>query len=456
MEESRLLVVDDDPVVQKALKRLLDANGYVVTTYSSGPEALKVLREGEYRAAFVDYKMPQMTGLELIPRLKKIDPNLSIIMITAFGEISTAVDAMKSGAYHFMTKPFDNDEVLDLVRSAVAQSREAYTARSAQRHGDHSIVGSSASMQEIFRLVDRVAPTGSTVLITGESGTGKELVARAIHEMSPRRDWPLVPVNCGSIPETLLESELFGHVKGAFTGALYSRPGRFSFADNGTIFLDEIGDMSPHLQAKLLRVIQEQRFEPVGSNKTVQVDVRVVAATHQDLGQLIEEKKFRLDLYYRLNVIRIHLPPLRERAEDLPLLCGHFLEIFNRRLRGHIDGFSEEAMEYLKGYSWPGNVRELENLLERLVILKGEGSVTPEDLKQQYMAQGPEVQTPSVSLPSEGICFRTAVSKFENDLITQALKRSRGNKNQAADLLRLNRTTLVEKIKRRRLHEDSP
>jgi transcriptional regulator with PAS, ATPase and Fis domain len=309
-------------------------------------------------------------------------------------------------------------------------------------------------MQTVYSLIDRVAPTDSTVLITGESGTGKELVARAIYDGSPRAAKPLVPVNCGSIPENLLESELFGHVKGAFTGALYSRPGRFSLADKGTIFLDEIGDMSPHLQTKLLRVIQEQAFEPVGSTKTLQVDVRVIAATHQDLRKLIEEKKFRMDLYYRLNVIQIQLPPLRERVEDIPLLCDHFLKSFNQRLRGDILGFSEDAMNYLKGYSWPGNVRELENLIERLVILKGEGTIEVDDIRDRYMDQGPDVSPPTVPLPSEGICFRTAVSRFENELITQALQRTHGNKNKAADLLRLNRTTLVEKIKRRRLESE--
>jgi len=458
MAEHKLLVVDDDPAVQKALKRLLEANGYAVTACGSGAEALRLCRAGEFRAAFVDYKMPEMTGLELLPKLKRIDPHLSIIMITAFGEISTAVEAMKLGAYHFMTKPFDNDEVLELVRSAVEQTRESYQARVAQRQPEQILVGASAAMQEVLALIERVAPTPSTVLVTGESGTGKELVARAIHAKSPRSAYPLVPVNCGSIPENLLESELFGHVKGAFTGALYHRPGRFAIADKGTIFLDEIGDMSPHLQTKLLRVLQEQSFEPVGSNKSVQVDVRVIAATHQDLQRLIDEKKFRLDLYYRLNVIRIHLPALRERPEDIPLLCKHFLDIFNRRLRGSIEGFTPETMEYLKNYPWPGNVRELENLIERIVILKGEGIVTLEDLKrQQYMVQGhEEAATPKVTLPADGICFRTAVSKFENELITQALERSRGNKNRAADLLRLNRTTLVEKIKRRKLHEETP
>jgi len=451
MERGRILVVDDDLVVQNALQRLLESNEYQVTTCNSGMEALQAIKDQEFSVAFVDFKMPQMSGLELIKRLKKAKPSMSIIMITAFGEISTSVEAMKLGAFHFMTKPFDNEEVLELVNSAVEQSHQSYMAQTAQKRGAPEIIGNCPAMKNVFHLINRVAPTDCTVLITGESGTGKELVARAIHLSSPRAAKPLVPVNCGAIPENLLESELFGHVKGAFTGAVYSRPGRFSLADNGTIFLDEIGDMSPHLQTKLLRVLQEQAFEPVGSTKTIDVNVRVVAATNQNLFTLIEEKKFRQDLYYRLNVIEINLPPLRERVEDIPLLCNRFLSVYNCRLRGEIEGFTDEAMRYLQGYPWKGNVRELENLIERLVVLKGEGIIGLDDVQERFMNIDPEIKSPQINMPSEGICFRTAVSRFENDLITMALQRTHGNKNKAADLLRLNRTTLVEKIKRRRL-----
>ena len=452
MASGKVLVVDDDPVVQKALRRLLEAEGYRVTTCGSGAEALKACRGESFSVVFVDLKMPKMDGMELIRRMRKGPaPGASIIMITGHGDVNTAVEAMRLGAFHFMTKPFDNEEVLQLVSSAEEQAQQSILSRSSSKPGSSSIVGESSAMQGVFALIDRVGPADCTVLITGESGTGKELVARAIHENSPRASKPLVPVNCGSIPENLLESELFGHVKGAFTGAMYSRPGRFAIADRGSIFLDEIGDMSPHLQTKLLRVIQEKSFEPVGSTKTLQVDVRVVAATHQDLQKLIKEKKFRLDLYYRLNVIEIHLPPLRDRGDDIRLLCEHFLDVFNRRLRGGITGFDEPAMAYLKGCSWPGNVRELENLVERLVILKGEGTITLDDVRERHISADPDFQNPTVELPSEGICFRTAVSSFENELITQALQRTHGNKNKAADLLKLNRTTLVEKIKRRRL-----
>jgi DNA-binding NtrC family response regulator len=451
-EGSRILVVDDSVDVQEALRELLVTEGFLVTACSSGEEAVEVCKHEEFSAAFVDLRMPGMDGMELIRKLKSKKPSLSIVMITAYGDSDTDRQARKAGACHFMTKPWDNDEVLKLATSAVTQSQELYLNRAAQQRKPSAIVGDSPAMQAVYALIERVAPTDSTVLITGESGTGKELVARALHNGSPRTSKPLVPVNCGSIPENLLESELFGHVKGAFTGALYSRPGRFSLADKGTIFLDEIGDMSPHLQTKLLRIIQEQTFEPVGSTRTLQVDVRVIAATHQDLRKLIEEKKFRMDLYYRLNVIQLDLPPLRERVEDIPDLCEHFLNTFNQRLRGDITGFDEKAMDHLKDYHWPGNVRELENLIERLVILKGEGTIELDDIKAHLHAdQDPKVSTLPVILPPGGGCFRTMVSRYENALISQALQRTHGNKNKAADLLRLNRTTLVEKIKRRQL-----
>ncbi len=456
MDQSKVLVVDDDLVVQKSLRRLLESAGYAVTTCGSGPEGIQACRETSYSVAFVDFKMPLMDGLEVIGKLKKIAADMSIIMITAFGEASTAAEAKNLGAYHFMSKPFDNDEVLELVASAIEQTRQNFLARATQEQGRFEIVGESPPMVSVFELIEKVAPKDCTVLITGESGTGKELVARALHENSPRASKPLVPVNCGSIPENLLESELFGHVKGAFTGAMYSRPGRFSLADKGTIFLDEIGDMSPHLQTKLLRVIQEQTFEPVGSTKTLQVDVRVIAATHQDLLRLIDEKVFRLDLYYRLNVIRIQLPPLRERTDDIPRLCEYFIKKYNQRLRGNLSGFADEAMDYLQRYSWAGNVRELENLIERLAILQGEGEVSLSDIQDRYMEGVPERDSSTLSLPSDGLCFRTAVSRFENELIGQALERTHGNKNKAADLLRLNRTTLVEKIKRRNIVTEKP
>jgi transcriptional regulator with GAF, ATPase, and Fis domain len=302
--------------------------------------------------------------------------------------------------------------------------------------------------------VGKVAETDSTVLITGESGTGKELIARAIHYNSPRAERMLVTVNCGAIPEELLESELFGHVRGAFTNAVSARQGRFSLADGGTIFLDEIGDMSPNLQVKLLRVLQDRTFEPVGSSKTVAVDVRVIAATNQELEQAIRERRFREDLYYRLNVIPIEVPPLRVRGEDVALLAHHFLEVANRDKGKRVEGITPEALDLLCAYDWPGNVRELENLMERLVIFRGEGEVRPEDLPAAFhRREAPTVSVPR--LPPSGLSFRDVVDDFETDLILQALEQTHWNKNQAARLLGLNRTTLLEKIKKKGL-EDRP
>lgn len=310
------------------------------------------------------------------------------------------------------------------------------------------IIGSSPSMNEVFRLIGKVSDSDSTILIRGESGTGKELIAKMVHRRSHRVFKSFIAVNCGALPEGLLESELFGHVKGAFTGALYSRKGRFELADQGTIFLDEIGDMSPRLQIKLLRVLQEQVFEPVGMSQSVKVNVRIIAATHQDLEKAVEEKKFREDLYYRLNVIPIVMPPLRDRVFDIPLLSGHFLEKFNRQKRKRVSGFSEGAMNIFCRYSWPGNVRELENLIERLVILKGEGTILDGDLPTRYLT--PRGANHSLILPCDGIDLNRMINEMEGDLIDQALMRTGGNRNKAANLLHLKRTTLVEKLKRSR------
>jgi transcriptional regulator with PAS, ATPase and Fis domain len=309
------------------------------------------------------------------------------------------------------------------------------------------IIGSSPSLNEVFRLIGKVSDSDSTILIRGESGTGKELIAKMVHRQSHRALKSFIAVNCGALPEGLLESELFGHVKGAFTGALYSRKGRFELADQGTIFLDEVGDMSPRLQIKLLRVLQEQVFEPVGMSQSVKVNVRIISATHQDLEKAVEEKIFREDLYYRLNVIPIVMPPLRDRVLDIPLLSEHFLKKFNRQKRKKVAGFSVETMNILCKYLWPGNVRELENLIERLVILKGEGTILDCDLPTRYLT--PRSANHSLILPCDGIDLNRAIDEMEGDLIDQALMRTGGNRNKAASLLRLKRTTLVEKLKRR-------
>lgn len=310
------------------------------------------------------------------------------------------------------------------------------------------VLGSSLSMREVFRLIEKVSDSDSNILIRGESGTGKELIAKMIYKRSNRVTKPFVAVNCGALPEELLESELFGHVKGAFTGALYSRKGRFELANEGTIFLDEVGDMSPRLQVKLLRVLQEQVFEPVGMSQSMKVNVRIIAATHQDLEKSVGEKKFRQDLYYRLNVIPIVIPPLRDRSSDISLLSNYFLKKFNREKRRRVTGFSEEAINFLCQYSWPGNVRELENLIERLVILKGEGEITEHDLPQRYFTSHSS-PPPLFILPADGIDLNGVLDAVERDLMDQALRRCDGHRGKAAALLCIKRTTLVEKLKRR-------
>jgi DNA-binding NtrC family response regulator len=434
-EGGRILVVDDDVVVQKALRRLLETRGFHVTACGSGIEALRACKEEDFSVAFVDLKMPQMDGMELTRRLRGKKPGISIVMITAYGEITTAVEAMKQGAFHFMTKPFDNEEVLELATSAVTQSRESYLNRTVQRHRPSAIVGDSPPMQTIYALIDRVAPTDSTVLITGESGTGKELVARAIHDQSPRSSKPLVPVNCGSIPENLLESELFGHVKGAFTGALYSRPGRFSLADKGTIFLDEIGDMSLELQARLLRVLQEQTFERVGGTKQTVVDVRVVAATNKNLEQMVKEGRFREDLYYRLNGCEMTLPPLRERKEDIPALVRYFTSrcchTFNRDLLD-IDAGSVEG---LKQYDWPGNIRELHHTIERCTLTADGKILTGVDLPA-HVKQAAESTRRSrpTGARDERAAARRAELEEQKKVILDSLKSTGWNVRAAAKL----------------------
>jgi DNA-binding NtrC family response regulator len=410
-----------------------------------------------------DVKMPGISGLELVRQIKDIHPDLPCIVVTGYGSAESSLDALRAGAYWYLEKPFEQarlDVVRRLVEQAIEHGRLKAENRILQsqlhsRYRFENIVGSSPALRCVLDVVEKVADTDSTVLITGESGTGKELIARALHYNSHRANRMFVTVNCGAIPEELLESELFGHVRGAFTNAVSHREGRFSVADGGTVFLDEIGDMSPNLQVKLLRVLQDQTFEPVGSSKTIQVDVRVIAATNQDLEYAIKERRFREDLYYRLNVIPIEIPPLRERREDIPLLARHFLDEMNReKSKAGGCSFSQEAMERICEYDWPGNVRELENLIERLVILRGEGEIRVDDLPPTFR-EGPATPRPEAPrIPSTGLAFNDVVDRFEADLILQALEQTHWNKNRAAQLLGLNRTTLIEKIKKKRLSAD--
>ena len=458
MKTPRVLVVDDESSLRTALFRVLDRKGFQVITANSVAEA-QLLSQSDRALdlALVDLRLPDGNGLDLLRFLRKTHPNCQVIMLTGFGTVADAVTATKEGAFHFLTKPFDIEEILGLVDKALTQKSlqtENTVLKSAlhRKYKFENIIGNSESITKVLDFIERVADSDSTVLVSGESGTGKELVAKAIHYNSPRASGAFVPINCGAIPPELLESELFGHIKGAFTGAIAARVGRFELANGGTIFLDEIGDMPAILQIKLLRVLQERQFEPVGSTKTQECDVRIIAATNVELEQAVADGRFREDLYYRLNVIPITIPPLRERPTDIPLLLQHFIDSFNKNKGRSIEGISPEAMDLLYHYSWPGNIRELENLVERVAILKGRGKIDVSDLPERYRKRDNiGAGDASVEIPETGMDFNSAVDAYENAIILQALEKTGWNRNQAAILLKLNRTTLVEKIKKKGL-----
>jgi DNA-binding NtrC family response regulator len=461
-QKSNVLVVDDEEHYRSALNRILARVGYQVSLARDASEALAIVTSQPIDLVLCDVKMPGINGLELVRQIHEIESNLPCIVITGHGSAESSVEALHAGAFWYLEKPFEQDR-LDVIRRLVEQAiehgrlknenRRLQTALRSRYKFDN-IIGKSGTLQRVLRVVEKVADTESTVLVTGESGTGKELIARALHYNSRRADRSLITVNCGAIPEELLESELFGHVKGAFTNAIQARQGRFALADGGTIFLDEIGDMSPNLQVKLLRVLQERTFEPVGSSKTVRVDVRIIAATNQNLPKLIEDKLFREDLYYRLNVLPIEVPPLRERRDDIPLLIHHFLDSASQH-DGRVDTMSDEALERLIDYEWPGNVRQLENVIERLAILCSDSEIGVSDLPDHMReVRRPKLNSPTV--PASGLSFNETVEQLETDLITQALEHTHWNKNRAAQLLGLNRTTLLEKIKKRGLRQPEP
>jgi len=442
--------------------------GHEVTMARDASEALAAVVDAASAVPFdlvlCDVKMPGINGLELVRQIHEFQPDLPCIVITGFGSAEASIEALRAGAYWYLEKPFEQER-LDVVRRLVEQAIEHGQLKLENRrlqsaleskYKFENIVGQSGPLMHLLSLVEKVADTDSTVLICGESGTGKELIARALHYNSHRADRPLVTVNCGAIPEELLESELFGHVKGAFTSATHDRPGRFALADGGTIFLDEIGDMSPNLQVKLLRVLQERTFEAVGSSKTTQVNVRVLAATHRDLPKLIEEGGFREDLYYRLNVFPLTVPPLRDRRDDVPLLVRHFLEKAAEDRGLPVESISEAALEALAAHPWPGNIRELQNTVERLAILASGGEITADHLPEELRGSPSPSQTPATTLPEDGLSLTDAVDDLERDLIQQALERTAWNKNRAAQLLGMNRTTLLEKIKKRGLVQPDP
>jgi len=456
MSQLHVLIVDDDPAVRDVLQEALMQEEYNVSTAEDGAAAIQAVKESVVHIVITDFQLPDIDGLAIIDRLAKFDAKIIPIMMTGFGTIETAVRAMKSGAFDFITKPFDLETVAVVVRRAAEFLRlrqENHLLRKAVReqYRLEQLVGASEPIQQVMEFVQKVADSDSTVMIQGESGTGKELVARMLHFNSLRKDRPLVPVNCGAIPENLLESELFGHEKGAFTGATHARMGRFELANGGTIFLDEIGEMSLPLQVKLLRVLQEREFERVGGNRTIHVDVRIVAATNQDLETLVEEKRFRKDLFYRLHVIPIVIPPLRERRSDIPLLIDHFLTRFNQTKHTEVSGLAPDALHLLTEYDWPGNIRELENMIERLVVLKKRGVLSVGDLPEKICRKpsGSELKEQFIRFTEDGINLSREVEQYEKHLIMEALRKANGVTSRAAQLLHLNRTTLVEKLKRK-------
>ncbi|MGB7218708.1 MAG: sigma-54 dependent transcriptional regulator [Vicinamibacterales bacterium] len=454
-----LLLVDDEVPLRQAIAEQLADRGYQVEQAESGEAALARLADFAFDIIVTDLRLPGIDGSAVVDAAVGRYPNIIAIVVTGYGTVKHAVEAIKRGAWDFVNKPFQIDELLHVLDSALEQRRlqseNAYLrAQLEERYRFEGVVGKGRAMSRLFQLLETVAPTSSTILITGETGTGKEVVARAIHHNSPRRMNRFVAINCSAIPETLLEAELFGHVRGAFTGAIGNRQGRIEQAHKGTLFLDEVGTMSSALQAKLLRVLQEREFEKVGDSHTTKVDVRVIAATNSDLGRMVAEGQFREDLFYRLNVIPVGIPPLRGRKEDIPLLVQHFLDKFRTgetaagSSRGPVT-VSQEAMRRLMAYSWPGNVRQLENTIERAMALSaGRPQIDVLDLPSELQQAEEPALPSSIPLPENGLDLGALVADIERDLIARSLERTGGNREQAARLLNLKRTTLVEKLKR--------
>jgi two-component system response regulator HydG len=446
-DPATLLVADDDPGVRESLERTLTREGYRVVLASDGRAALERLQAGGVDLILTDLKMPGLSGIELLRAAKAIAPDAEVILLTAFGTIEEAVKAMKDGAYDFLTKPVQRAQLQRVIRQALERRELIQQNRALQQRLDAllqqgAIIGSSPAFRRMMTLVEQVADSSATVLIQGESGTGKEGVARLIHQRSGRCSKPFVAVNCAALPETLLESELFGYEKGAFTGAAGRKEGRFELADGGTLFLDEVADLSAVTQPKILRVLQEGEFERLGGTRTIRVDVRIVAATNQDLTQLVRDKRFREDLYYRLNVITVNVPPLRERREDIRLLANHFLRIYAAKNNRRLDGFTDEALRRLEGYSWPGNVRELENVIERTVVLARSGRIDANDLPEEVGGVKPPPRDAILDLVG------TPLAEVEQRLLEETLRITGGNKTQAAKLLGIDVRTVARKLER--------
>jgi len=444
MVKDKLLVADDEQSMREFLDIMLKKEGYKVSLASNGEEVLKLAERDIFDLILMDIRMPKLDGIAVLKKIKALSPETIVIMITAYASADTAIRAMKEGAYDYVTKPFKVDEIKLIIRNALEKKnlqKENILLKQVVRDRYHfdNILGQSPKMLALYDLLEKVGPTKTNILIAGESGTGKELVAKAIHYNSPRKDKPFVTLNCGAIPELLIESELFGHMRGAFTDAIATKKGLFEMADEGTIFLDEISELPLLMQVKLLRVLQDKEFKRVGGTEDIRVDVRIMSATNKDLEEAVTEKRFREDLFYRLNVIQIKLPPLRDRREDISLLTMHFLKKYSEELNKHITGISPETLRILLNYDYPGNVRELQNIIERAVALESTQELTPQNLSS-YLDQQPSLKKGSIDLdiPNEGLDLEKVVEELERNLLLKALDRTKGIKKKAAELLHIN------------------
>jgi DNA-binding NtrC family response regulator len=447
----RILVVDDEPSLRTVLAANLMRENYVPILASDGAQAIGMLRKEQVQVVVTDMRMPNVDGMALLDHITNAYPEIPVIMITAHGTVDTAVEAMKKGAFDYITKPFEQSELKIIIAKAVATNKLSGHQTIAVDEGRFGLIGTTQAMEDVFSVVDKVADSPTTILITGESGTGKELIARALHVNSSRSDKPFIRINCAAIPKDLIESELFGYERGAFTGAVSSKPGRFELAHDGTLFLDEIGEIPLEMQVKLLRALQEQEFERVGGIRTLKVDVRLIAATNQNLEDAIAAGRFREDLYYRLNVVPIRMPALRGRKEDIRLLCTHIITKYNDRLKKQVNDLSEEALSAFYNHDWPGNIRELENVLERMMLFSSSSELQLDDVPEELRQAGGSafVAADGVTLGGQGLkeVVKEITAQSERSLIVQALKETSGNVTRAAQVLQISRKSLQNKMK---------
>jgi len=465
MVKDKILIADDEKSMRELLDIMLKKEGYKITLASNGEEVMKLIERDIFDLALVDIRMPRQDGISVLKRIKTISPDTIVIMMTAYASADTAIKAMKEGAYDYITKPFKIDEIKLIIQNALEKKhleKENLLLKKVVRDRYHpeNIIGQSPKMLELYDLMEKVAPTKTNILISGESGTGKEIVAKAIHYNGPRKDKPFVTLNCGAIPESLIESELFGHMKGAFTDAITTKKGLFEVADEGTLFLDEISELPLMMQVKLLRVLQDREFKRVGGTEDIRVDVRIISATNKDLESAVREKQFREDLFYRLNVIQIKLPPLRERKEDIPLLAAHFLNRYAQEIGKQISRISPEALRILMQYDYPGNVRELQNIIERAVALEISPELTAANLSSYLEEQSLAFNKRKgfdLEIPSEGIDLEKIVEDIERTLLLKALDRTKGIKKKAAELLHINFRSMRYRLEKYGLnHSDEP